>query len=315
IKMAAVPYENKTVILFLGRSGNGKTSCVQTLNDKVNTDLLLVECPDVGDTEGDLQKDMDTLLKDTEKLVQYLSSKYGGIVALVFVLKYGVRFTKQEKDAVSVVKSVFGDSVFRDRGIIAFSCGDVFDLDYGDTPDKAERFMDWCREQKGDLEKLFQEVNYRCVLLNNKTKTKEQNYSQVKLISEFVDSMRQQCKPIETLHLIDTLITPDQHKDSDDRGESRVDLYGLIIDRCVNIVTYFRTNLIDPGFRLLRSRLFLVNPLPRLCPQLSQNGDVLVDMRPENNEDAEYVLLDLTPSSTDTIDVEMIEIGGEDVSS
>ncbi|KAK6961800.1 AIG protein [Biomphalaria glabrata] len=313
--MAAVSYENKTVILFLGRSGNGKTSCVQTLNDKVNTDLLLVECPDVEDTEEELQKDMDTLLKDTEKLVQYLSSKYGGIVALVFVLKYGVRFTKQEKDAVAVVKYLFGDSVFSDRGIIAFSCGDVFDLDYGDTPGKAERFMDWCREQKGDIEKLFQEVNYRCVLLDNKTKTKEQNYKQVKLISEFVDSIGHQCKPIETLHLIDTLITPDQHKDSDDRGESRVDLYGLITDRCVNIFTYFRTNVIDPGVRLLWSGLFLINLLPRLCPQLSQNGDGPVDTRPENSEDAEYVLLDLTPSSTDTIDVEMLEIGGENVSS
>ncbi|KAI8776290.1 AIG protein [Biomphalaria glabrata] len=193
--------QQEKVVVFVGRSGNGITSCVQTIEKINDTGLVVKECPDVGDNDQDLKKDKDEVLQDTANLIQNQNLKYGGIDALVFVLKYGVRFTKQEKDAVSVVKSVFGDSVFRDRGIIAFSCGDLFDLDCGDTPDKAERFMDWCREQKGDVEKLFQEVNYRCVLFDNKSKDVTENKKLVTLLSNHVLYIRLTQPKYQTLNL------------------------------------------------------------------------------------------------------------------
>uniref|UniRef100_A0A2C9L3X7 AIG1-type G domain-containing protein n=1 Tax=Biomphalaria glabrata TaxID=6526 RepID=A0A2C9L3X7_BIOGL len=202
INRSAMPKPGQEkVVLFVGRSGNGITSCVQTIEKINDTGLVVKECPDVGDNDQDLKKDKNEVLQDTANLIQELDLKYCGTNALVFVLKYGVRYTKQEKNAVAVVKYLFGDSVFRDRGIIAFTYGDLFDLDCGDTLDNTERFMDWCREQPGDIEKLFQEVNYRCVLFDNKTKTKEQNYKQVKLISEFVNDISQQCEPIRNLDL------------------------------------------------------------------------------------------------------------------
>ncbi|KAK6961799.1 protein AIG1, partial [Biomphalaria glabrata] len=194
--------------------------------------MILVECPDVGDTGADLQKDMDTVKKNTGMLVQELSSKYGGIVALVFVLKYGVRFTKQEKDAVSVVKSVFGDSVFRDRGIIAFSCGDLFDLDCGDTLDNTERFMDWCREQTGDIEKLFQEVNYRCVLFDNKSEDVTENKKLVTLLSNHVLSIRLTQPKYQTLDMCKSRESYETIDSTDVVMESYIKFWSPVITKC-----------------------------------------------------------------------------------
>ncbi|KAK6961801.1 AIG protein [Biomphalaria glabrata] len=237
INRSAMPTPGQEkVVLFLGRSGNGITSCVQTIEKINDTGLVVKECPDVGDNDQDLKKDKDEVLQDTANLIQDLDLKYGGTNALVFVLKYGVRFTKQEKDAVAVVKSVFGDSVFSDRGIIAFTYGDLFDLDCGDTLDNTERFMDWCREQTGDIEKLFQEVNYRCVLFDNKTKTKEQNYKHGKLISEFVNDISQQCEPIRNLDL---------EKNSAVRNNSWISLPRYLTDIKVNFIVLFFSGILS----------------------------------------------------------------------
>ncbi|CAL1546311.1 unnamed protein product [Lymnaea stagnalis] len=106
-----------------------------------------------------------------------ISDDIGGFDALIFVMKYGVRFTKQEKDAVQMVKSIFGENVFRDWGILVFSYGDNFDLD---TEDDGMTFEDWCREQTGHIKLLFEEVNYRCVIFDNKSTKKEKELTNLK---------------------------------------------------------------------------------------------------------------------------------------
>nr|KAI8745193.1 AIG Resistant factor [Biomphalaria glabrata] len=120
----------------------------------------------IGDTGDDISYKIGDIQEATRKMLQHLVTTGGsGIDAIVFVLKYGVRFTKQEKDAVTRVKEIFGDNVFSDFGIIAFSYGDLFDLD--NSSQKIE-FDDWCLQQSGYVKALFIECDYRCVLFNNK---------------------------------------------------------------------------------------------------------------------------------------------------
>ncbi|KAH9524164.1 Immune-associated nucleotide-binding protein 10 [Bulinus truncatus] len=96
--------------------------------------------------------------------------------AIVYVMKYGVRFTNQEKDAVKEVRCMFGDDVFNRHVIIIMTYGDLFDLD---TEEDDRTFEDWCEQQTGDIHKLFEEVDYRIVLFDNKTKDQEKLRSQL----------------------------------------------------------------------------------------------------------------------------------------
>ncbi|KAI8776165.1 protein AIG1 [Biomphalaria glabrata] len=160
-------------LLLVGRGGNGLTSCAKSINE-VETDYTpfrtwAIECPGVGDTGDDRRESIEcTRYKLKEILKEY--NKDGGFNAIALVLKYGTRFTKQEKDAVEEVKLMFGANVFQKHGIILMSYGDLFGLiEETDGP----TFMDWVTEQRGDVEKLFKEVRRKVYLLDNKTKDME----------------------------------------------------------------------------------------------------------------------------------------------
>ncbi|XP_013082954.2 uncharacterized protein LOC106068188 [Biomphalaria glabrata] len=160
------PRHTMRTILLVGRSGNGTTSCVQSINraalhgNSILTDIKAVECSGVCDTGSDRVESVETV---TNKVREEL--KRHDVQAVCFVLKYGVRFTKQEKDAVQEVRSMFGLNVFREHGIIIMTYGDLFEADSGE---EGLSFMDWCREQSGDIQSLFEELSYRVVLFNKR---------------------------------------------------------------------------------------------------------------------------------------------------
>ncbi|KAH9523973.1 hypothetical protein Btru_047717 [Bulinus truncatus] len=163
-KGLTIPKEDKKVVLVVGRSGNGKSSCVNSI-ETLKSDLHPLECRGVGDAIDDLTEgEVDP--KKVEDKVADCETKYGGVDAIVHVLKYGVRFTKQEKDAVAKVKSVFGADIFRTRGILVFTYGNNFEAD----SEGRYKFIEWCGDQRGDIKTLFEEVENRCVLFNNKSK-------------------------------------------------------------------------------------------------------------------------------------------------
>ncbi|KAK0050005.1 protein AIG1 [Biomphalaria pfeifferi] len=160
-------------LLLVGRGGNGLTSCAKSIKE-AQTDYtpfktLAIECPGVGDT-GDGRRESIESTRYTLKEILKEYNKDGGFNAIALVLKYGARFTKQEKDAVEEVKLMFGKNVFQKHGIIIMSYGDLFGLiKETDGP----TFMDWVTEQRGDVEKLFKEVKRKVYLLDNKTKDME----------------------------------------------------------------------------------------------------------------------------------------------
>uniref|UniRef100_A0A2C9KTU2 AIG1-type G domain-containing protein n=1 Tax=Biomphalaria glabrata TaxID=6526 RepID=A0A2C9KTU2_BIOGL len=151
----------RTTLLLIGREGNGKTSCIQTLGKFQGSQINVIECVGVGETGSDLIDDVHVLLKNVETIIKSCDEEHGGIDAFGFVLKYGVRFTQQEKHAVQVARLIFGQDIFKKWGLIIFTYGDLFECHV--------TFAEWCQEQSGDIQRLFQEVDYKCVLLDNKT--------------------------------------------------------------------------------------------------------------------------------------------------
>ncbi|CAL1546307.1 unnamed protein product [Lymnaea stagnalis] len=169
-----------------------------------NGEFIVVDCSGVGDTGSDMAGTLEAVIRTAENGVQQIpgcvdendtfdmckelknsaediemlpSDKSKGFDVLIFVMKYGVRFTKQEKDAVQMVKSIFGENVFRDWGILVFSYGDNF---YLDTKDDEITFEDWCKAQRGDIKLLFEEVQYRCVIFNNKSGKDDKQLNKLK---------------------------------------------------------------------------------------------------------------------------------------
>ncbi|CAL1534688.1 unnamed protein product [Lymnaea stagnalis] len=175
-------------LLMVGRTGNGKSSTGNTIfNSKVfkthepnraskeavefhcgrvggtswGVTVRLVDGTCVGDAVSDLSGGKEALLESLRSIWCHEPEFH----AILFVLKYGVRFTKQEKDAVQCVKSMFGEDVFRKWGVIVMTYGDNFETDN----DERKSFEDWCREQSGDFKSLCEECDYRCVLFNNRS--------------------------------------------------------------------------------------------------------------------------------------------------
>ncbi|XP_059140849.1 GTPase IMAP family member 9-like [Physella acuta] len=195
--------ETSDIVLFVGRTGNGKSSTIRSIHTTDITDdtfalwkqnLVLVKSSGIGDTGSDS-------IADVEKLKEWINEMItDGFTALVFVLRYGVRFTQQEKNAVLAVKSIFGEDVFKHWGIIVMTYGDNFELDLEDDPDS---FEDWCRSQTGDFQTLYDECKSRSVLFNNKTKDIHKLQMQVNNFKQHVDNVKSGSRRYSTTNYIE----------------------------------------------------------------------------------------------------------------
>ncbi|KAK0050038.1 AIG protein [Biomphalaria pfeifferi] len=162
--------DNSKDLIIIGRSGNGLTSLEQSIHE--DKEYRVIDSKGIGD-EGQAI----TLPERRQHYINLLHQRRQ-IHAILFVMKYGIRFTQQEKDAVSVVKLTFGENVFKAKVVIVFTYGDLFRQDMTETADLDERFMIWCRDQFGDIKTVLEEADYRCVLFDNKTRDIERKTKQ-----------------------------------------------------------------------------------------------------------------------------------------
>ncbi|XP_059152052.1 uncharacterized protein LOC131938153 [Physella acuta] len=187
--------EGNSRLFFVGRSGNGVTSTITSFLSENNqvpgkSKLYQIYKDDVfvavdGSGIGDGGEDMKHSDEDVWQSIKSILEEIGeDFEALICVFKYGVRFTKQEKDSVDKVKDYFGENIFKERGIIVLTYGDNFDLGNNQS------FEEWCNVQRGVFNELLSTCNGRIVLFDNRTKDVIQVNKQREQLKKAVESLR-----------------------------------------------------------------------------------------------------------------------------
>ncbi|CAL1540021.1 unnamed protein product [Lymnaea stagnalis] len=182
--MASVrPFVN---LVLLGKTGHGKSSTGNSIIGREEafkrsdatvseTKMCTLQCFMRGDT---LVRVVDTPgLLDTQEptestlseIGQAMSLCPGGFSAIIFVMRYGTRFTEEEKQVFITLKQYFGENILRDFGVIVMTQGDSFSNNYCES----FTFQEWLNDQKekdgeSPFVQLLNECNNRCVLFYNR---------------------------------------------------------------------------------------------------------------------------------------------------
>jgi hypothetical protein len=195
-----------TDFLLTGRDGNGKSSVgnsilnQQAFNTRSNSNGPQEIIKRSGNFEGrtvnisdgfsirdNSSADKDNVLATIGLAEKAVASFLNGFSVLLFVLKYGVRFTQQERTAVSTIRCLFGDNIFKNHGIVVLTNGDSFEKD---MEEEGSTFEAWCRQQSGDVKELFRECGDRYVLFNNRAKDNGQMKEQVRKLMTKADEVQ-----------------------------------------------------------------------------------------------------------------------------
>ncbi|XP_059140085.1 GTPase IMAP family member 9-like [Physella acuta] len=85
--------------------------------------------------------------------------------AILLVLSYINTYSAEEQHTILYLKTIFGPNFIRDNCVLVMTHGDNYSSDENNK--KFPTFKDWCERQRGPLLELFQECNFRIVLINN----------------------------------------------------------------------------------------------------------------------------------------------------
>lgn len=140
-----------------------------------NYDFTVVDTPGIGNPEI-------SHYKLSEILLNTVPESGDGYGAILLVVQFGQRFTKEDEETVTSLKEIFGQEVVKSNLILAVSRGDLFDPEEDNSPD----FDNWCLKQKGSFRRLLEECGRRVVLFDNKTKDKKVIAKQINRLIELV---------------------------------------------------------------------------------------------------------------------------------
>ncbi|KAK0050019.1 protein AIG1-like isoform X2 [Biomphalaria pfeifferi] len=184
-KLISESAKSVNFILF-GASGNGKSATgnsilggdfFKTSNQITNIsdfNCHSVELDDVAISVVDCpgwNLDGDELVLEYVK--RYIETAFEScnccIDGLLFVLKFGSRFTEEQKFSIKYFKGYLGDDVMAKCGFCIFTHGDLFEKEQ-QKEEQPLTFTQWCESETGEIKELFRECGNRFILFNNVTK-------------------------------------------------------------------------------------------------------------------------------------------------
>ena len=148
--------------------------------------VQVVDGPGVCDTRLD---NKDAVMLVIRAMEQAMVTNPRGYHAFLLVVRYGVRFTAEDKDTIVILKQIFGEDFVRRFCILVMSCGDNFERD---AEESGEIFEHWCTMQIGVFQDLLRECSNRVVLFDNITKDEAKQNFQIDNLLALVRGLQAQ---------------------------------------------------------------------------------------------------------------------------
>ncbi|KAK6961082.1 GTPase IMAP family member 8 [Biomphalaria glabrata] len=154
----------------LSKCGFGKSECEGL---KIN----VIDCPSFNIAKSSEEQFLfaKEWTKEALMLCNYRFS------ALLYIFKYGSRFTKEEREAIDTIKILLGDHVVARYGLCIVTHGDNF---LSDKEHKITDFHKWCSQQEGHIQHFFLECKHRYFMFDNETKDKRLSDQQLRKLLE-----------------------------------------------------------------------------------------------------------------------------------